>query len=144
VISSPNLIIEGSHPYGEDKVWDLCMWLCNNLLPDIGYEIVVTFRKFNKDDGDAQGFHLTFDQDSHEVHISNKLTYKQAMIAITHEFIHVQQYMNGLLKEDSANMYWRGKFIPDSTPYFDRPWEKHARRNENKVYKQYLGAITHC
>ena len=49
MLSSPNLIIEGSHPYGEERVWDLAMWLCNELLPDTDYEIVVTFRKFNKE-----------------------------------------------------------------------------------------------
>ena len=143
MLSSPNLIIEGSHPYGEERMWDLAMWLCNNLLPDIGYEIVVTFRNFDvEEDGHAQGFHLTFDQDSHEVTIDNQLDLQDAMVALVHEFIHIQQYMNGLLKEDKADMYWRGKFIPDSTPYFDRPWEKHARRNENKVYKQYLRTLT--
>ena len=48
----------------------------------------------------------------------------------------------GLLKEDGSKMYWRGKYIPDNTNYFDRPWEKHARRNELKVYKTYLRTLT--
>jgi hypothetical protein len=50
--------------------------------------------------------------------------------------------MKGLLKEDGSKMYWRGKYIPDNTNYFDRPWEKHARRNELKVYKTYLRTLT--
>ena len=90
MLSSPNLIIEGSHPYGEDEV-----------LPDIGYEIVITFRKFTKrHDGDEQANHVAFDNECHEISISNQLDIQDAMIALTHEFIHIQQYMKGLLKED--------------------------------------------
>ena len=37
-----NLIIEGDHDYGEELVWDFAMWLCNRLLPDVGYEVVIT------------------------------------------------------------------------------------------------------
>ena len=138
MLSSPNLIIEGSHSYGEERIWDLAMWLCNELLPDTDYEIVVTFRKFNKEDGDAQGNHIFIDYNNHEIEISNKLTLKQAMVALVHEFIHVKQYMKGMITEDKADMYWKGKHIPNNTPYFDRPWEIHARANELKVYHKYL------
>ena len=68
-----NLIIEGDHDYGEELVWDYAMWLCNRLLPDIGYEVVVTFRRFSKKhDGDMQGYHINFDDDSHEITINKK------------------------------------------------------------------------
>ncbi len=143
MLSSPEVIIEGDHPYGENQMWDLAMWLCNHLLPDIGYQIVITFRKFSKRyDGDEQANHVAFDNECHEISISNQLDIQDAMIALTHEFIHIQQYMKGLLKEDGKNMYWRGKYIPDDTNYFDRPWEKHARRNELKVYRTYLRTLT--
>ena len=36
----------------------------------------------------------------------------------------------------------RGKYVPDNTNYYDRPWEKHARRNEYRVYKTYLRTLT--
>ena len=78
----------------------------------------------------------------HEITINNELELQDAMIALTHEMIHVQQYMKGLLKEDGSKMYWRGKYIPDNTNYFNRPWEKHARRNELRVYKTYLRTLT--
>ena len=36
---------------------------------------------------------------------------------------------------------WKGKFYPGSTPYFDRPWEKDALKEqadvERKVKKLY-------
>ena len=143
MLSSPEVFIEGDHDYGDDLMMDMACWLCNHLLPDIGYQIVITFRKFDEeDDSPAQGFHLSFDKDMHEITIDNTLELQDAMIALTHEMIHVQQYMKGLLKEDKADMYWRGKHIPNNTPYFDRPWEKHARRNELRVYKTYLRTLT--
>ena len=62
MLSSPEVIIEGDHDYGDDLMMDMACWLCNHLLPDIGYQIVITFRKFDdEDDGPAQGFHLGFD-----------------------------------------------------------------------------------
>ena len=130
MLSSPEVFIEGDHDYGDDLMMDMACWLCNHLLPDIGYQIVITFRKFDEeDDSPAPGFHLSFDKDMHEITIDNTLELQDAMIALTHEMIHVQQCMKGLLKEDGSKMYWRGKYIPDKTNYFNRPWEKHARSN---------------
>ncbi len=143
MLSSPEVIIEGDHDYGDDLMMDMACWLCNHLLPDVGYEIVITFRKFDpEEDGDEHANHIALDIDSHEITINNELDLQDAMIALTHEMIHVQQYMKGLLKEDRADMYWRGKHIPNNTPYLDRPWEKHARRNELRVYKTYLRTLT--
>ena len=64
MLSSPEVFIEGDHDYGDDLMMDMACWLCNHLLPDIGYQIVITFRKFDEeDDSPAQGFHLSFDKD---------------------------------------------------------------------------------
>jgi hypothetical protein len=144
MLSSPNLIIEGEHLHCEEKVWDLAMWLCNKLLPlDVGYEIVVTFRKFTKEqDGDAQGHHICFDKYNHEITIKNNLTFDEAMIAITHEFIHVQQYMMNYIIEKGNKTYWMGDEVSSKTHYFDQPWEIHARSLEKPIYKQYLGTLT--
>ena len=126
MLSSPNLIIEGEHLHCEEKVWDLAMWLCNKLLPDVGYEIVVTFRKFTKEqDGDAQGHHICFDKYNHEITIKNNLKFEEAMIALTHEFIHVQQYMMNYITEVG-----------------NKTWEIHARSLEKPIYEQYLGTLT--
>ena len=65
MLSSPEVFIEGDHDYGDDLMMDMACWLCNHLLPDIGYQIVITFRKFDEeDDSPAQGFHLSFDKDN--------------------------------------------------------------------------------
>ena len=139
MLSSPNLIIEGSHPYGDDEVWDLAMWLCNNILPDVGYEIVVTFRKFTKKhDGDEQGNHIAFDRYNHEIQISNSLKLSEALTALIHEFVHVKQHMVGYITEEGKKTFWMGEEVPDDTYYFDRTWEKHARVMEQLYYNQYL------
>ena len=139
MLSSPNLIIEGSHPYGDDEVWDLAMWLCNNILPDEGYEIVVTFRKFTKKhDGDQQGNHISMDRYNHEIEISNSLKLSEALIALVHEFVHVIQYMIGYITVKGKKSFCMGKEVPDNTYYFDRPWEQHARLMEQIYYNQYL------
>ena len=41
MLSSPEVIIEGDHDYGDDLMMDMARWLCNHLLPNIGYEIVI-------------------------------------------------------------------------------------------------------
>ena len=105
MLSSPEVIIEGDHDYGDDLMMDMACWLCNHLLPDIGYQIVITFRKFDdEDDGPEQATHIALDNESHEITINNELELQDAMIALTHEMIHVQQYMKGLLKEDGRNL----------------------------------------
>ena len=89
-----------------------------------------------------QGYHINFDDDSHEITINNEMDLQPMMIALAHELVHVQQYMKGMIKEDGNDTYWRGKLVSDNIHYFDKPWEKHARRNELRVYKEYLRTLT--
>ena len=54
---------------------------------------------------------------------------------LSHELIHLKQYYNGELKINSTDVIWKGDII-DLTlyTYENRPWEREAFDNENKIY----------
>lgn len=57
---------------------------------------------------------------------------------IIHELTHVQQIKEGRLKfnEQQTIAIWDGKEYDNSMPYEYRPWEKEAKKNENRYFKQ--------
>jgi len=59
---------------------------------------------------------------------------EEAITVISHEIIHMQQYLSGDLVYDGVNIIWLGQEISlDSKEYEDRPWERDAFRRENEL-----------
>ena len=60
---------------------------------------------------------------------------------VCHEMWHLNQMYHNKLQIVGKNFKWNGKSYPGSTPYFERPWEKEAIKEqteiENKVKKLY-------
>jgi hypothetical protein len=50
--------------------------------------------------------------------------------------IHLKQYYNNWLHLNNGTFTWKGKQYPGSTPYFDRPWEKEAMKDQYGIEKQ--------
>lgn len=55
---------------------------------------------------------------------------------VCHEMWHLAQMYKGDLAIINKNFRWRGKNYPGSTPYFDRPWEKEALKEQIEIEKQ--------
>jgi hypothetical protein len=57
------------------------------------------------------------------------LSHKEAIEVISHEVVHIQQYLSGDFVYDQSNgdTYWKAElYYPDNIPYERRPWEDDA------------------
>jgi hypothetical protein len=73
--------------------------------------------------------------------IDPNLTRTQTLRVIMHEFVHVQQFATGRLK-DYVRMHkvvnWMGEYHNDHKgENMTSPWEREARRLERSLYKQF-------
>lgn len=55
---------------------------------------------------------------------------------VCHEMWHLAQMNKGDLAIINKNFKWRGQIYPGSTPYFDRPWEKEAIKEQYEIEKR--------
>ena len=55
---------------------------------------------------------------------------------VCHEMWHLKQMHNGQLEIIGKDFKWKGKDYPGSTPYFDRPWEKEAVKEQKEIEKK--------
>ena len=55
---------------------------------------------------------------------------------VCHEMWHLKQMYNGQLEIVGKDFKWKGKDYPGSTPYFDRPWEKEAVKEQKEIEKK--------
>jgi hypothetical protein len=64
-----------------------------------------------------------YDEDEIVIIISKRLSRKEILRTLFHEFVHVKQYVDGRL-EPSSPQKWMG--IPVDADYKNRPWEIEA------------------
>ena len=73
--------------------------------------------------------------------IRSNVSSSSTLSIICHEMWHLSQMHKGQLQIIGRDFRWKGKSYPGSTPYFERPWEKEALKEqseiENKVKKLY-------
>lgn len=55
---------------------------------------------------------------------------------VCHEMWHLKQMYAGQLEIIGKNFKWKGKDYPGSMPYFDRPWEKEAVKEQKEIEKK--------
>jgi hypothetical protein len=55
---------------------------------------------------------------------------------VCHEMCHLAQMNKGDLVIVNKNFKWKGQNYPGSTPYFDRPWEKEAIKEQYEIERQ--------
>ena len=55
---------------------------------------------------------------------------------ICHEMVHLNQMNKGWLSIVGYDFKWKGKFYPGSTPYFDRPWEQDAVKEQSEIERK--------
>ena len=66
----------------------------------------------------------------------SELNRKEAIEVISHEVVHIQQYLSGDFVYDQSNgdMYWRGyRYYLENIPYEKRPWEQEAFSAESSI-----------
>ena len=78
-------------------------------------------------DGELKA-HVRYFNDEFYIFISD-LDHKEAIEVISHEVVHIQQYLSGdfVYDQTSGDTYWKGElYYPDNIPYERRPWEDDA------------------
>jgi hypothetical protein len=61
--------------------------------------------------------------------------YGNWLSTLAHELVHVKQFARGELNESLTR--WKNK-NHEKTEYWDQPWEKEARRLQNKLLEQFM------
>lgn len=62
------------------------------------------------------------------------LNKKRAITIISHELIHVKQYLDETFKYDDGKITWNGQtYLLDDINYDDRPWETEAFQLESQL-----------
>lgn len=89
--------------------------------------IEVRFHKKTFIDGSVEGYCEAVDNRNFIIDVC---LYGNWLATLAHEFVHVKQFARNEL--DSALTVWKGK-NHTKTEYWDAPWEKEARRLQNKM-----------
>jgi hypothetical protein len=83
----------------------------------------------------SQFGYCDYDEDEMIIIISKRLSKKEILQTLFHEFVHVKQYIDGRLESGSPQK-WMG--IPVDADYKNRPWEIEAFVLEEKMMKEFL------
>ena len=71
--------------------------------------------------------------------LSDKMGRYEIMKALAHEMVHVKQYATRELYQYVSHGYrYQGVKYPDSTDYYDQPWEIEAFGREVGLYRRYM------
>lgn len=87
----------------------------------------IRFHKKTFIDGSVEGYCEAVDNRNFIVDVC---LYGNWLATLAHEMVHVKQFAKNEL--DSALTVWKGK-DHTNTDYWDAPWEKEARRLQNKM-----------
>lgn len=83
-------------------------------------------------DGDLKA-HVRYFNGSFYLFI-DEMSREEAITVISHEIIHMKQYLDEDLIFENGSVIWRGQqFSLESVDYDNRPWEKEAFDNEGSV-----------
>jgi hypothetical protein len=87
-----------------------------------------------KNPNGAMGYCLELDDNrTFEIEADKKLRLRKLLETIAHEMVHVKQYARREMNDwQYKEVYykWKGTYVPDSTDYWDLPWEIEANGRE--------------
>jgi hypothetical protein len=67
----------------------------------------------------------------------DQLNRKNAITVISHEIIHIKQYLDGSFQYDNGNIIWNGgEYLLEDINYNDRPWEDQAFQMQGQLGSQ--------
>ena len=115
----------------------------NRLLPSVKkLDINVHIRNFKEDSNigyctddssDATDF-VGKSPRRFQIEVSKDLNLTDFIKCVLHEFVHLKQFvLREMVELDRQRTRWKSKVIPDTTKYYDQPWEKEAYRLESQL-----------
>jgi len=77
------------------------------------------------------------------IEVDSSQEYRDIMITLCHEFVHVMQYATGRLKELVRHPSFRfdGNYFNCNSDYYKHPWEIEAYNLENDLYNRWKYGI---
>lgn len=92
-------------------------------------------------DVDAVTLTHEFDPLRFYIFLSEELSISHLKKVLSHEFIHIEQFLRGDLKYKAPNYFWKGEKIEATEPYNLRPFEKEAFMRDSEILKELNKAL---
>ena len=141
------LRVTGGNKFQKQLVFGTVQFCMNRLLPSVKkLDINVHIRNFKEDSNigyctddssDATDF-VGKSPRRFQIEVSKDLNLTDFIKCVLHEFVHLKQFvLREMVELDRQRTRWKSKVIPDTTKYYDQPWEKEAYRLETKLYEEW-------
>lgn len=123
--------IIGGKKSQQDKIRTMVEFCIKKLMPrmqTLNIEVKLTRIK-----DDAEGYCLRESDRDFEIEVDSRLPLRKMLETVAHEMVHVKQYARREMNDwQYKEVYykWKGRYIPDSTDYWDLPWEIEANGRE--------------
>ena len=125
------ITIEGGNASQKDKVFSLTQFCIKKLMPRMrSLDINIKLTRLGKE---ANGYCLRQTDREFELEIDSRLTLRTMLETVAHEMVHVKQYARREMNDfafKEVHYKWKGKLVPESTDYWDLPWEIEANGRE--------------
>ena len=125
------ITIEGGNASQKDKVFSLTQFCIKKLMPRMrSLDINIKLTRLGKE---ANGYCLRQTDREVELEIDSRLTLRTMLETVAHEMVHVKQYARREMNDfafKEVHYKWKGKLVPESTDYWDLPWEIEANGRE--------------
>jgi hypothetical protein len=72
----------------------------------------------------------------------DQLSRREAITVISHEIIHIQQYLDGTFQYENGNITWNGEdYLLEDINYENRPWEDQAFQMQGQLGSQIFDVV---
>jgi hypothetical protein len=125
-LSTYNYVLNGTQHSGYDTVAKVALDIAGLSGVQVFIQELSESAK-SQFDGELKA-HVRYFNGEFYIFISD-LSHKEAIEVISHEVVHIQQYLSGdfVYDQSTGDMYWKGElYYPDNIPYERRPWEHDA------------------
>ena len=123
--------ITGGKTRQQDYARSMVEYCINKLMPRM--KTLNVDVKLTKLKGDAMGYCLRDTPRDFSIEVDHTQGLRKMLETVAHEMVHVKQYarseMTDWIIEDKFYK-WKGDFVPESTDYWDLPWEIEANGRE--------------
>ena len=132
--SKMNIItVSGGNVAEKRMVENIGSWCIKKLLPR--YRTINLHFKLKKLPHGEYGYCQPIDEKckSFVVIVQRGLKLFDIITTVTHEMVHVKQFVRKELEEECGRQKWKKKFISESTEYRQLPWEKEAFKLQDEL-----------
>lgn len=125
-LSTYNYVLNGTQNNGYDTVAKVALDMAGISGVNVFIQELSESAK-SQFDGELKA-HIRYFNGEFYLFISD-LSHKEAIEVISHEVVHIQQYLSGdfVFDQNTGDIYWKGELYDiNSLPYERRPWEDDA------------------